>query len=203
MSMSTPVARGSTELSVEPFAARLTERLQDTRQQIVRTRWYAGAGWLGLFAILAIATLAAVDYFAELPFVLRALGFTGLFAALAAGLCLIHRRLIWPLTLSKAAAETEARVDQFGQRLRTTLDYHQLRPAPARASPKLLAAMHRQTAQLAQRVDWDTIVDRRPATLAFAAVALALASFCIVAIVVPEYRTAVARVMRQARRGND
>ncbi|HET6882034.1 MAG TPA: hypothetical protein VFI31_17840 [Pirellulales bacterium] len=195
MSTSTPVAPGSTELAAEPFADLLAERLQSTRQQIRRTRWRAGACWVGLAGLLAIGALATIDYFAELPFGARALGLGGLIAAVAAGLYAIQRRFISPMTLSKAAAEAESRVGEFGQRVRTTLDYHQLRPAPAQASPRLLAALHRQTAQLARQVDWERVVDRRPALLAFAAAALALTGFCLPVILVPEYRTALARAM--------
>ncbi|RPI81984.1 MAG: hypothetical protein EHM42_09985, partial [Planctomycetaceae bacterium] len=148
MSISSPVLPGSSELSAE-LVSRLTERLQFTRQRIVRTRWLTGSCCLGLVAILAVASLALIDYFAELPFGVRTLGLTGLAAVVSAGLFWLFHRFISGVTLSKTAAVTEQQIAQFGQRLRTTLDYEQRRPVPAQASPQLLSAMHRQTARVA------------------------------------------------------
>jgi hypothetical protein len=192
---STPVLRDRAELSAATFAARLAERLQETRQQLIHTRWLTVAGCAGLVAIVTIALVALVDYFFELPFGPRAVGCAGLVAAIAGGLHWAHRRWILPLTLSKAAAKTEERVGEFGQRLRTTLDYHQGQPTPAEASPQLLTAMHGQTARVARQVDWEGIVDGRPAVLSFAIAAMAFLCVMIALIRVPEYRTAMARAM--------
>lgn len=192
---SIPVLRDRAELSAATFAARLAERLQETRQQLVHTRWLIAVGCVGLVAIVTIALMALVDYFFELPFGPRAVGCAGLIAAIAGALYWTHRRWIRPLTLSKAAATTEERVGEFGQRLRTTLDYHQGQPTPAEASPHLITAMHGQTARVARQVDWDGIVDGRPAVLSFAIAAAAFLFVMIALIRVPEYRTAMARAM--------
>lgn len=195
MSIMLPPAPASTELAAEALADQLTERLQSTRQRVLVTRRLVCASVAVIAAVAAISTLALVDYLAELPFAVRAVGFACFGAAIALGEYSIFRRFIARLTLSKAAAMTEVRVAQFGQRLRTSLDYRQRQPAPAEASPGLLAAMHRQAAGLAQKVDWDEIVDGRPVVLAFSAAALTLTAWCVALILSSEYRIATARAM--------
>ncbi|MGH7138838.1 MAG: DUF4175 family protein, partial [Pirellulales bacterium] len=194
VSTSSPVSPGPS-VSADTLVVWLVERLQETRRRISHARWFVGACCVGLIAVLVIATLAMIDYFAVLPWGVRAFAFCSLAAALLIGLHSFYRRRIASLTLSKAAVSAERRVTSLGQRLRTSLDYRQTDSAPAEAAPGLLSAMHRQTDQIARQVDWDAMVDARPALIAFAAAVVALTAWCVAMVVVPEYRTATARVL--------
>ena len=193
MSTSSPTLSETEQFAAESLVRGLTENLRRTRERIVRVRWLTGAFCIGTVALATFATVALVDYFAELQFGIRAVALISLIVAIAGGVYWVYRQFIAQVTLNRTAAETERQVAEFGQRLRTTLDYSRGEPAPAQASPQLLAAMHRQTVKLAQNVDWPTLVDGSPAFFAFVAGALGLFGWGMALVLSPEYRTATAR----------
>ena len=195
MTASSPVA---TELGETPAASLphpVTARLEQTWRRVMRIRWVTALGGLAVLALALISGVALADFALELPLPVRAATFATLLATLAAGLWWYASRSIHNLTLSKTAAETEAQLAQFGQRLRTTLAYEQRPAEQSVASPRLLTALHNQTAQLAGQVDWEAVVDDRPALLALGGAAVALVGWGLALALVPEYRTATARAL--------
>jgi hypothetical protein len=105
------------------------------------------------------------------------------------------RRGIAEYTLSRAAADAEGHVKQFGQRLRTTLDYEKREPRPAEASPTLLTALRDDTHRLARKANWDDVVDVRPAFAAFAAAAFVALAWCVALVMSGDFRIASGRAL--------
>src|SRR5262245_45586640 len=186
----------------KPVAARgqlavreLEDRLRETQQAVVRQRLTAGACWIVTAMALAVAAMAVVDYFVELSLVWRAVW---LIAPLAAAIVAGERgwrRQIGQYTLSRAAADADGHVAQFGQRLRTTLDYEHPQPRPADASPSLLTALQNDTYEVVKKANWESIVDGRPAFKAFAAAALVAFGWGVVLLLSGEFRIATARAL--------
>lgn len=182
-------------VSGEAAVRELETQLRDTQQTVVRQRVAAGLLALGAALMLTLAAVAVVDYFAELGFALRAAWLVGLLvAAVTAGIS-GWKRYIAPYTLARVAADAEGHVSGFGQRLRTTLDYDQQSPPPARADNMLLAALQRDTCEVARKTNWQDVVDVRPTFLAFSAAALVAFALCIALISSGEYRVALARAL--------
>ena len=195
MSASSPVVTGSPERSSRPLIRAVTERLQQTRQRVLRIRRLTALGVWAAVTIGVLATLSWTDYVFEWPFGVRAGAFATLLLGLGGSLWWFVSRSLAQLTLARTAVETESQIGEFGQRLRTTLDYHQSQSQPAAASPRLLEALQTETAAVAARVDWDAAIDDRPALLGLGAAALALVAWGIPLVLVPEYRTATARTL--------
>ena len=195
MSASSPVVTGSSEHSAKSLIRAVTERLQQTRARVLRIRRMTALGLAAMLAIAVLASLAWGDYVLELPFGVRAGALAALLAALGGSLWWFRSRSLALLTLARTAVETESHIGEFGQRLRTTLDYDQRQSEPAAASPRLLAALQQETADVAARVDWEAAVDDRPALLGLGGAALALLAWGLPLALVPEYRTATARTL--------
>jgi hypothetical protein len=197
MSIMTPAAPGK-----KPFAARgdlavreLEDRLRETQQAVVRQRLTAGACWIATVLALAVGAIAVVDYFVELTLVWR---MAWLATALAVATFVAvrgWRRWIAEYTLSRAAADAEGHVKQFGQRLRTTLDYEHPQPRPAEASAALLTALQNDTYQVVKQANWDDVVDGRPAFKAFAAAAVVAFGWGVVLLLSGEFRIAAGRAL--------
>ncbi len=195
MSASSPVVTGSPERSSRPLIRAVTERLQQTRQRVLRIRRLTAFGVLAVVTIAVLAALAWTDYVFEWPFSLRAGTLATLLLGLGGSLWWFASRSLAQLTLSRTAVETESQIGEFGQRLRTTLDYHQWQSQPAAASPRLLEALQTETAAVAARAVWGAANPDRPALLGLGAAALALIAWGIPLVLVPEYRTATARTL--------
>jgi hypothetical protein len=197
MSIMTPAAPGK-----KPVAARgelavreLEDRLRETQQAVVRQRLTAGACWLATAFAVAVGAMAIVDYFVELALVWRMAWLVAALTAATIAAVRGWRRWIAPYTLSRAAADAEGHVKQFGQRLRTTLDYEHPQPRPAEASPSLLTALQNDTYQAVKKANWDAVVDGRPAFKAFAAAALVAFSWGVVLLLSGEFRIATGRAL--------
>jgi hypothetical protein len=154
-----------------------------------------GVAGIGSACAVAVAVIAFADYFLELPLAVRAGWAVGLLIVAATAMALGWKRWIASYTLSRAAVDVEAQLEQFGQRLRTTLDYDQPDRRPAAASPALLTALHRESFQVSQTVEWDDVLDTRPLAAAVGAAALIACAWIAALAVSGEFRIATARAL--------
>lgn len=193
-----PISRlAPPQVSSDEAIRELESILSQTRSAIIRQRVAAAA--LRLFAVAAVALglVAALDYVFELATVWRGLALLAvaggsLFAAIAG-----WKRLVSSYTLPAAAKDAERRAAEFGQRLRTTLDYEYdvESPRPATASRGLLDALHAETHAVSRRTDWDALVDGRPLIKALALAAACFLVWCIALVAIPEFRLATGRTL--------
>lgn len=194
MSIVAPAAqKESRSLSSEAAFRELADHLQTTRERVLAQRFVAGLCAAGSALAIGVALLALVDYWFELGTGLRGLSLAVIVAAVGYQAFLGWRRWIASYNLASAACDTEATAPAFGQRLRTTLDYEDAQSRPAAASPGLLAALHRETHAVSQKVDWDGVVDGRTSFKAFLVAAAVVLGWGVALLMVPEYRTATAR----------
>lgn len=147
----------------------LEDRLATTRRRILWMRAVSGTFFLAVLVSIALAAMAILDYSLELATTWRAAWLVAVFAGTVTAGVFGWRRYISSYSLPQAAADAEHRATQFGQRLRTTLDYEAATPRPAQASPGLLDALHVETHEVASKTDWNALVDRRPFVLALVA----------------------------------
>lgn len=182
-------------LSSDVAIRALEERLCETQRAVVRQRLTAGGLWLGLAIALGLASIAIADYFWEFSIAWRAAGLAGLLGMFVVASRWGWNRWIAPYTLSRAAADAEEHATQFGQRLRTTLDYEHQTPRPSAASPMLLAAMHSDTCQMAAKTNWNDVVDVRPAFVAFTVAAVVGFSLSVALVGSSELRIAAGRTL--------
>ncbi len=173
----------------------LQDRLRSTQRRRIGLR--IAVGLCSIFALCAIglAMSATADWFFELAIVWRAAWMIGVAALVFMGIVIGWKRWILACTLSETAVDTESRLIQFGQRLRTTLDYEQGIPQPAAASQSLLNSLHLETSRLAEHTDWGVAVDPRP--LLKALLLASVVAFALMAplILLPEFRIAAARAL--------
>ena len=173
----------------------LRRRLTATRRNLLSNR--LGICLASAFSIVAVclAGIAVADFFFEIPFTWRAAWIGAVVLAISVIAAIVWKRWIASYTLSKTAVDAERRLSQFGQRLRTTLDYEQNDPQPATASPSLLHSLHAQTSKLARETEWTDAIDSRPlmATL-FGAAAIAVAWISALTAF-PEFRISAARAL--------
>ncbi len=196
MSIMTPAAPRNQVAAPRNVAVQeLQDRLRDTQSSVVRHRLTAGLLWMGLGLILAMAIAATADYFAEIATPWRAFWLTGVLTVLTIAGVRGWRRSIAPYTLSRAAADAEVLMAQFGQRLRTTLDYEQQVPRPAEASGSLLSALQKDTWRMAQKTNWNDVVDARPVFVAFTASALVALCVSIPLLGSGDFRIAAGRAL--------
>lgn len=187
---SPPIVTSKSKPGVPADVARseLEARIRDMQQRAIFQRKLVGACCLATAFALALGFVAVADFFLEIALPYRTAWFVGLVMSLSAAIFLGWRRWIASYTLSQAAVDAEAQLEQLGQRLRTTLDYDQPDRHPAAASPMLVAALHRESHQVAERADWDEAIDRRPLVKAIA-LAVAVACVWIVAFIgSPEFQ---------------
>ena len=174
---------------------RLQTRLRSTRQTLITQRFATIAAAIFMLVAICIAASATADLFLELDAVSRAMWMIGI-----AGLCAVVALIAWNrwianCNLAKVAADAERQLSQFGQRLRTTVDYEQQTPRPAMASPSLLNSLQQETAALAEQTDWHDAVDRRPLVIALAAAFVVISGWSWALIAQPEVRIAAARAI--------
>src|SRR5262245_52102554 len=196
MSIMTPPAPGR-QVAVPRNEAvqELQERLRDTQRSVVRQRLTAGILWMGLAFVVALSIAATVDYFAELAALWRVLWVVGVAGALLVAGLRGWIRWIGPYTISRAAADAENHLTQFGQRLRTTLDYEQQIPRPAAASRTLLGALHKDTWKLSRQTNWNDVADGRSVFVAFAAAAGGAFCLSLCLLGSADFRIAVGRAL--------
>lgn len=173
----------------------LEDRLSATRGRVLRRRAMSGVCFLVTMALVALAVMAVLDYSLELATAWRAAWLLALSAGTIAAGILGWRRLISSYSLSQAAVDAEQRAAQFGQRLRTTLDYETRTPQPAPASVGLLDALHVETAQVVQQTDWNSLVDKRPLRWALAGLAVCMVGWFVMLLSGAELRLAAGRAI--------
>ena len=145
-----------------------------------------------LMLVLTMAALVAVaDYFFVMPTWLRAAAAIGI----AAVFVVAATRQRASYALSDAAADVEASHPEFGQQIRTTLDYNDPASPAANADPGFIAALTRSTEERVKSRDFRTVVDRRPLQFAIGAAAVLSIFLLATALWQPELWTSAARVM--------
>jgi hypothetical protein len=184
-----PVAR--TDAAVRE----VQDRLRSTQRHLISHRIGTMLCWIIVLALAGIAMSATADWFLELAATLRAAWLIGIASMISAGIIVGWRQGILTYTLSDVAVEAENRLVQFGQRLRTTLDYEQGAPRPTVASESLLSSLRIETFRIAEQTEWGAAIDPRPllkGLLLAGAVALAWSASLIL---MPEFRIAAARAI--------
>ena len=192
-----PAAKSAVEIRARTSAAvrKLQDRLQSTRRIQIRQRIGIGLGLLFTGGAIAVLISAIADSKLELTFIWRAAWLAGVSAVIALGMMFGWRRWVRTYTLSDTAADTEQQLTQFGQRLRTTLDYEQRVPAPAAASPTLLNSLHDETFALAEQTEWANAIDSRPLLKTVLAASVVGFGWVAALVAMPEFRVSAARAM--------
>lgn len=161
-------------------------------QQLTAVRSHlAFAVRLLIVALAMVAIVATADYFLVIPTWLRAVAGLGVVAALV--LQATGKRQ--PYELVDAAADVEASHPEFGQQIRTTLDYNDPSSPSADADPGFVSALTHDTEHRVETRDFRDVVDRRPLrNVAVAALVLLIALFAT-AWWQPELWISAARVL--------
>lgn len=198
MSIMTPPVVDNTPRFQTPqndAARALQDQLRLTRSRLIGLRWAVGICLILSAVAVGVAGSATADYLLELTRTWRAAFLICLGVASGTSAFLLWKRWIVPYTLHDAAADAESRLSEFGQRLRTTLDYDQQVLLPAAASPSLLSALHQQTFHVSEQAEWDDAVDTRPLwkSVLLGFVIAAIWAFALFSS--PEFRTATARAL--------
>lgn len=196
MSVMTPPpvnAKRIQRTSAEEAVRELQDQLQATRSRLITQRTWLGICLIATGFFISVAVSATADYLWELSTVWRTTWLAGSFATAALIAVLAWKHWISQYTLSNAAADAEQRLSQFGQRLRTTLDYEQRTPQPAAASPSLLKALHLETHRVSEKIEWDDAIDPQPLWKAFCFGLVIACTWLVAFIAAPEFRIATAR----------
>jgi hypothetical protein len=174
---------------------RLQARLRSTRQTLITQRLGIIATLIFILVAICVAASATLDLFLELDSVWRTLWMISVGGLCAVAASIGWKRWIANCNLSKVAVDAERQLTQFGQRLRTTVDYERQTPRPAMASPSLLNSLQQETATLAEQTDWNDAVDRRPLLIALASAFVVISGWMWTLTAQPEFRIAAARAM--------
>lgn len=174
---------------------RIAQRVDETRRQVVRVRFVTRC----LLALAAGLTLGGLltwcDYRLELPWVARLCGL----AAVATATVVFARRGLPQWTgayrLEDAVSDVERRLAQFGQRLRTTVDYQDPERRPSRAEPRLVRALEDDTYSLSQQADFTVVVDSRPMLVGVGIAAALGVAWLLTLVMNPEWRIATGRTL--------
>jgi hypothetical protein len=174
---------------------KLQDRLQSTRRIQIRQRIGIGLCLFFIGGAIALLASAIADSNLELTFTWRAAWLAGVSLVIAVGMIIGWRRWVYTYTLSDTAADAEQQLTQFGQRLRTTLDYEQRIPAPAAASQTLLNSLHDETFALAEQTEWSSAIDSRPLLKTVLAASAVAFGWIVALVLMPEFRVSAARAM--------
>lgn len=188
---------GSANLRAQAEAAvrELQQRLWTTRRSLIAHRIVAGSCLIFAVGALCLVASATADLKFELSSTTRAAWMFGVVIAAIVAAATGWQKWIATYTLSDTAADTERQLVQFGQRLRTTLDYEQQVPAPAAASPSLLHSLQNETQALVQQTEWSEAIDARPLWRSLAVAVTVAIGWLGALILIPEFRIASARAM--------
>lgn len=197
MSIMTPPTIHSAATSVTSGAAvhAVQDRLRQTQQRLILQRVAMGFFLIVVLGAFSLAVIATVDWFFELATVWRAVWITGNVVMAVAFIALGSKRWIMAYTLSDTAVDAESRLSQFGQRLRTTLDYEQQFPQPAAASASLLSSLHHETLKLSEQTEWGDAVDARPLLKTLLLAFIMAFSWLAALALLPEFRISAARAL--------
>lgn len=197
MSTLTPSAhqevRSPSSIRGEAVTRELQLQLDSTRKRLIRQKLAVGIFLTGTILAISIILCALVDYFCELDGLWRIVWFLGSVAISLLTVLIVGRKSIHKYDLSQTAIETESRLVQFGQRLRTSIDYEHGRPLPANATPALLAALHQETHRIANDTEWEDAIDHRPLFISVSGFVIIAVTWLAGLLLVPEFRIASAR----------
>lgn len=171
----------------------LRKKLARAQQKQISNRFGMGIGALLIFSTVALLTIATADWIFELPTVMRALWFLLTVVLAWMGLGYAYNRWIKLYSISDAAVDTENQLAQFGQRLRTTIDYEQGDSTPAKASASLLESLRLDSLRLAKNVNWESAIDRKPLTWILITASSLMFLTAMFLLLFAEFRTAIAR----------
>jgi hypothetical protein len=150
--------------------------------------------WALLIVLLAFAAITAVDYFFELRRGVRLVATSAIFAFAAAALVALAYRVLRRATGEAVAAELEHHFPQFGQAVRTAVQYR-TESAMTGASQALVNAMNHDLAARSTELPLDEAVPSRAARRAGLAVAGGVILLVILAASSWEWRTATLRAL--------
>ncbi len=176
------------------------DQLETTRGRILGRVVAALLMTAATCVLAALASIALADYWWELATDLRTLGLVAVLSAAIIGLVRGWQLLVAPYSLQRAAVDVESYVSEFGQGLRTALDYQEaadrdFSARPAAASPGLIGALHSETYAISQAAPWDEVGPSRWLWQAVLSLLL-ISGGCLIALAIaPELRTSAGRVL--------
>ncbi len=198
MSIMTPPTINSANPSVTNSGAAVRavqNRLRLTQRRLISHRIAVGLFLIIVLGAICLALSATVDWFFELALVWRATWIAGVAVMAAVASAIGSKRWIMAYTLSDTAVDAESRLPQFGQRLRTALDYEQRAPQPAAASPSLLSSLHHETFRMAEQTEWGAVIDARPLLKVLLLVITVSFAWLAALVLLPEFRISAARAL--------
>jgi hypothetical protein len=161
---------------------------------MLQRRFLVDAVRLLILALLLAGVIAWLDYFWVIALPIRALALAA--AAFVAVVWLVRlSRQRDQYMLADAAADVEAEFEEYGQRIRTTLDYADPTVKTAVAREDMIHALSVDTERRAQHADFSQVVSRRPVFLSIAVLSGVFA-LCLVSLMkVPELWTSAGRTL--------
>ncbi len=176
-------------------AGELTPRLEAARRLIVLQRVFMTTCFAASAALVLLETMAAVDYAWMVSSSLRATWLALVVAGGGVGTIGWLVRWARQYRTADTAVAVEHQRPEYGQRLRTALDYEDPFAEPAPANPALVRALHTETAHVARAEDFQQVAESMPLLLAIGALAAAIA-VCIIGLISGgEQRTAAGRTL--------
>jgi hypothetical protein len=180
------------------FLARF-ERIRASLRQYQAAQ---GLGWLFLALALGMAALTVADFWLELPWRARAVGFYGVMALVFSVFCWRVVAPLWWWTKRRTAAEIESRFPKLGQRIRTVVQFagrHEEEIDSEGVMPSLVSALEEDTEIQAKPLPLDTVVPWARVKAVAALSAMPVLIMLVAAIASSEWRTAIARAFLSSR----
>ncbi len=148
-------------------------KISGVRRKNAMVSMAMGAATIVGLVVLAIAVVMLLDWWIELPFIVRA---AALAAILAAAVAVAVRYILFPILFSPDDEEIALAVERthpdFRSRLISAVQFSRLETAPAGASPAMVKALIRETESFAGPMDFSRVITIEPAVRAAAIAAL-------------------------------
>lgn len=158
---------------VSEESRRVREKVGDVRRSISRSSRWLQLMQLAIFGLVLVSAIALLDYYFLLPTAFRVAAlFVAMGIVVAWGRRCIAARSHYGV--AEAAADVEAEFPEYGQRIRTTMDYSDPATPTAAAAPKLVQCLEVDTERLTRPQDFAEVVNRRPLGLSVLGLALLL-----------------------------
>lgn len=170
----------------------VVEKLTHARWTVVWQRALTHAIWLAALLFIFLSTVTLLDYFLVLSTGLRAAaGVCALAAIIGVGIRLTRQRNGYDE--QDVAAEVEDQFPEYGQRLRTSLDYSEPDVKTAPASPEMVAALHVDTQKRTQFSEFTEVTRTWPLVRAALSIVVLLGIGVASLIRQPELLTSLGR----------
>ena len=173
---------------------RVRDKVGEVQRSMVRSSRRLHLLQLVMIGLVLMSAVAVLDYSFELPTALRLVGLI-----LAVGIliawgrrCIADRRRYG---VAEAAADVESEFPEYGQRIRTTLDYGDPETPTAAAASNLVKDLEAETERVTQPRDFAEVVDRRPLRLAMIGLAALLVVISVALFRNAELRIGMSRVL--------